>query len=408
MDYKYLGDYIYYTDQIGQGSFSVIYRGYRIKNRQPVAIKKITRYIDKKYIDSEIELMKNMDNNNILKLYEVIKLKDCLYLILEYCNQGHLGNYIASGNNKQDDKYIFQIISSLKYLYDRQILHRDIKPQNILIHNNEIKICDFGFAKTIKENDLISTFCGSPLYMAPEIIKFNKYGLKADIWSLGVVIYEILFKEHPYPSKNQSDLIDNIKNDIEIKVPNIINKDLKYILENMLHKNPDLRINWDQIFASDWVTEYKYICSNVSNIISNPLKPLPVDIPKPDNNSFLLFNMDEDTELHSNPVGKNYHSVYEKSSLQPNYQNPNCKSVIDNGIIINITNYDDSKVYSRSAPNESSSKYLENYINKKVKKTEDDSYKIVGTSPSPNKNNSGFLYCALNKSVNTLKNFFNV
>ena len=100
MEYKSLGDYYYYTKPIGQGSFSIIYRGYRIIDRKPVAIKKFTRYIDKKYIDSEINLMKNLDNQNILKLYDVLRIKDVLYLILEYCNQGDLSKYILSRNNE--------------------------------------------------------------------------------------------------------------------------------------------------------------------------------------------------------------------------------------------------------------------------------------------------------------------
>ena len=231
MDYKSLGDYFYYTEAIGQGSFSIIYRGYRIGDRKPVAIKKLTRFIDKKYIDSEIELMNNLKHSNILKLYEVIKKNKTVYLILEYCNSGDLSKYIKSGMQMHDLKFIYQIINGLQYLYSMKILHRDIKPQNILINDDEIKICDFGFAKKLKENDLISTFCGSPLYMAPEILKFCEYTEKADIWSLGVIIYELLYKEHPNPSTNKQELIKKIKNNDDIKIPFDINTKLSDLLK---------------------------------------------------------------------------------------------------------------------------------------------------------------------------------
>ena len=85
MEYKSLGDYFYYTQAIGQGSFSTIYKGFRLKDRQPVAIKKLTRVVDNKYIESEIDLMKSLDCDNILKLYEVIRYKDKVFLVLEYC-----------------------------------------------------------------------------------------------------------------------------------------------------------------------------------------------------------------------------------------------------------------------------------------------------------------------------------
>ena len=96
MEYRTLGNYFYYTNSIAQGSFSSIYRGYRIRDRKPIAVKKLTRVIDEKYIESEIELMNKLCSTNILKLYEVIKHKENIYLILEYCNQGDLSNYINS------------------------------------------------------------------------------------------------------------------------------------------------------------------------------------------------------------------------------------------------------------------------------------------------------------------------
>ena len=437
MEYKSLGDYFYYTEPIGQGSFSLIYRGYRLKDKKLIAIKKFTKFIEKKYIDSEINLMKNLNNSNILKLYEVIKTKTNLYLVLEYCEQGDLTKYINSKNNNYDSIYIYQLILALKYLYHKNILHRDIKPQNILIHNNVIKICDFGFATDLKNNDLLNTFCGSPLYMAPEILKLGEYTDKSDIWSLGIIIYEILFKEHPYPCKNQQDLINTIKNTSNLII-NVewIDEDLKYIIEKMLDKNPYTRINWKNIFNSKWILKFdkkklEYIINNDYISEENEF------ISKEDtNNDYILeenefiskehtnndeidnmiFRFDEDintAELYTNnSFEENYtkhQNIYNSLNLEKNINHIDLQTKslkLDKNIKFN--EYDGTKVYSRSAPNNNCSSIIyENYIcNQLNSKNENDiGYKIIGLSP--NINSSGNWFYSLNRSVNTIKNFFN-
>ena len=144
MNYKSVGIYNYYPKPIGRGSFSIIYKGYNIYTRQIVAIKKIIKNIGQDYVNREIDLMRKMVHKNILKLYDVIKHKNYFYLILEYCNQGDLKKYIDLNinnlNKKNDLNYINQILEGFKYLYQNKIIHRDIKPNNILIHNENIYI----------------------------------------------------------------------------------------------------------------------------------------------------------------------------------------------------------------------------------------------------------------------------
>lgn len=104
-----------------------------------------------------------------------------------------------------------QILNGLKTLFEEKVLHRDLKPGNILFHNNEIKVADFGFCKALNsESDLTQTMLGSPLYMAPEVLKGETYSIKADIWSLGVCLYEMIFGVCPYEAKNLFTLIQNI------------------------------------------------------------------------------------------------------------------------------------------------------------------------------------------------------
>jgi serine/threonine-protein kinase ULK/ATG1 len=164
-------------------------------------------------------MQKYNNNDNIIKLYDVLysDKKDYLYMILEYCDCGDLYNFIK--NNKLTEEqikyYMNQLKNGLQYLRDNNIIHRDIKPKNILLTNNNkiLKICDFGFAKSIIDDvSLMETLCGSPLYMAPEIINNKKYNIKSDLWSVGIILYEIIYNKHPLGEPvNILDLMEKIK-----------------------------------------------------------------------------------------------------------------------------------------------------------------------------------------------------
>jgi len=367
MSYKTLGNYYYNDKEIAYGSFSIIYRGYQLEDRKPVAIKKFIKHIDKKYLDSEIKIMKKLDNINILKLYDIVLYNNKMNLILEYCNMGNLKNYIDSKETKYDNNYINQTLNGLKYLYKKNILHRDIKPQNILIHDYIIKICDFGFAKNIKDVDLINTFCGSPLYMAPEMIINREYNDKSDIWSLGVIIYEIIFKRHPYNVHNQTELFVKLKdsNDIIIE-PNRLSD----LLSKILVKDPNKRISWEMIFMENWCESY--LESKYEDCFSS---------------------------FEDNDINLEFEDMFESN----NDNNKNDSQISETNQIIdydNVYNKETYKLYPHSAPN----RYLENYINVKSKNIKND-YKILGSSPKQT-SSSGFS-SYLSKSMGTIKNLLN-
>ena len=364
MGYKSISDYYYNTNPIGKGSFSIIYKGYYIIDKKPIAIKKI-KYMGSININSEIDIMKKINHPNILKLYDVVEYKNNIYLVLEYCNQGDLQKYIESKETCYNDDYIKQILNGLHYLYKKNIIHRDIKPNNILIHNNIIKICDFGFSKEIENNDILNTFCGSPLYMAPEIFKLHEYSIKSDIWSLGVIIYEIIYKKHPYPSNNKITLLQNIENNIII--PNECK--YKYLLERMLDKNEYTRISWEELFdlfyknmEKEEPVENKMITS--SNSLYLKSKPIKINLNK---------------------------SVIEKKNIS-----------YPSTLIYN------EKIYSSSAPDKTN--YIENYMNIKIQESyqndySQNGYTILPTNQSELKNH---LYNIVNSSVKTLKYYLNL
>ena len=273
MNVKSIGDFMYYNNIIlGKGSYSVIYKGYSITDNKIVAVKKIHTIISSKYLKNEISLMKSLNHPNIIKLYDVIYHNDKVYMILEYCNGGDLSKYIRKGKNIYDDKYFNEILEGMKYLYDNKIMHRDIKPANFLIHDHTIKITDFGFAKSIDKHELSLTFCGSPLYMSPEILKHSPYTTKSDLWSLGVILYELIMKQHPYYVTDAHELMNLVSNGYNIDTSNIKNNYYKNIIELLLEKDPSYR--------TDIITFFNNlnIIDNSNTTHNNHItKPIPIN-----------------------------------------------------------------------------------------------------------------------------------
>ena len=363
MSIKILNEKYYYTNEpIGFGSFSTIFKGTNYHDNKTIAIKKINKIIDKTHFNNEISLMKKLNHTNILKFYDIVyKTKKEVYFILEYCDGGDLKDYIDSGIIDFDSKYFYEILDSLNYLYKNGILHRDIKPQNILIKNNSIKICDFGFAKSFNKNDLLTTFCGSPLYMAPEIILNKHYTNASDIWSLGVVLYELITKTHPYMCNERSELWNKIKNNkIDIDF-NVISSDTKRVfISELLVYDCEKRISWNELFT--------FI--RRSKIRSNS------------------FNEDELSP-----------SLCKSIYIPRNTTNTNHLSKS-----LNIKNIDRDEIdiTSNSAPTKLGNYYMDKYI--QVKKDKDSNMPVLG---NPIKTSNSYIFSEyLNKSVSTIKGFF--
>jgi serine/threonine protein kinase len=138
------------------------------------------------------------------------------YLVYEYCNGGTLSEYIKAKKRLTEDeavKIFLQIRSAFETLSAENILHRDLKPTNILFHNGVIKVADFGFCKELmKDTDMTQTMVGSPIYMAPEVLKGLIYDSRADIWSMGVILYEMLYGICPYEESSIPKLVTLIDN----------------------------------------------------------------------------------------------------------------------------------------------------------------------------------------------------
>ena len=359
-----LNDIYLYDNPIGHGSFSIIHKGFSYKINNTVAVKQITKSVDIRHFNNEISLMKNISHPNVLKLYYTFQSLNSTYLVLELCDGGDLSYYINTKINDFDSKYFTEILEGLKYLYSNKILHRDIKPQNILIKNYSIKISDFGLAKSFEKTKLLSTFCGSPLYMAPEIIKNKNYNEISDIWSLGVVLYELVTKIHPYTCDDKETLWSKaISGNFEINF-NIIPEQYSSLIKKLLVYDYLDRISWDDLYIYDINIKEKYGIKNRYN------KPTP---------SILIPNTNTRKDTSS-------------------IQIPNLNTRKDTTIL-----EEDYRIFSKSEPKDITSSYFENYMTKKEINEEDTNIPILGSSPSSTKP----LNNILNKSIGTIKNFFN-
>uniref|UniRef100_A0A8C9Y3S1 non-specific serine/threonine protein kinase n=1 Tax=Sander lucioperca TaxID=283035 RepID=A0A8C9Y3S1_SANLU len=206
-----VGDFEYSRkDLVGHGAFAVVFKGrHRKKTDWEVAIKSINK---KNLSKSQILLGKE------IKILKVI-IADCLSPHSQYCNGGDLADYLqAKGTLREDTLRVFlqQIAAAMRILNSKGIIHRDLKPQNILlsyvgrkksnISGIRIKIADFGFARYLQSNMMAATLCGSPMYMAPEVIMSQNYDAKADLWSIGTVIYQCLVGKPPFQANSPQDL----------------------------------------------------------------------------------------------------------------------------------------------------------------------------------------------------------
>jgi serine kinase len=214
------GHKILLKEKIGQGSYSKVKRAFDLDRFQEVAVKIIDRYkapkdFQEKFLPRELDVWARVKHKNIIKMNKHLWNGEKIYMVLEFANNGDMLTHIQNLKGPVSDSacklWIHQIFDAIKYLHERNIIHRDLKLENILLDStNNIKICDFGFSKVLcKKNkhgeicDLSETYCGSKAYASPEILLGQPYDpRKADIWAIGVILYIFLtgnmpFKEDP-------------------------------------------------------------------------------------------------------------------------------------------------------------------------------------------------------------------
>ena len=244
-------------ETIGEGTYGKVKLATHIKLNEKVAIKfinkkKLTNAGDDERIKNEINIITKLNHPNILKAFEVFEDDNNYYIVMERPIRGDLFNYICSKNRLSMDEasFIFyQIVNGIQYLHANKIVHRDMKPENIMLTQDMIvKIGDFGLSKYFKSTESrLKTNCGSPCYSAPEVLRGNKYKPKpVDIWGLGIILYCMVCGELPFEDEREDVLIRKVTL-CNYKCPLFVSDIFKNFFKKILCANPNERITIEQI-----------------------------------------------------------------------------------------------------------------------------------------------------------------
>lgn len=246
---------------IGKGNFAVVKLATHIITKTKVAIK----IIDKTHLDDdnlkkilrEIQIMKMLNHPHIIRLYQVMETERMIYLVTEYASGGEIFDHlVAHGRmSEKEARHKFrQILGAVMYCHERRVVHRDLKAENLLLDENmNIKIADFGFSNFYEPDKLLSTWCGSPPYAAPELFEGRQYnGPKADIWSLGVVLYVLVCGALPFDGSTLHSLRTRVLAG-KFRIPYFMSSECEHLIRHMLVVDPAKRLSVDQIVKHKWI-----------------------------------------------------------------------------------------------------------------------------------------------------------
>lgn len=248
---------------LGQGTFAKVYYGKNLISNESVAIKVIHKDHIKReglieQIKREISVMSLVRHPNIVELKEVMATKGKIFFVMEYVKGGELFAKVAKGKLKEElaRKYFQQLVSAIDFCHSRGVSHRDLKPENLLLDDNEdLKVSDFGLSALPEQlwNDgLLHTQCGTPAYVAPEVLRKKGYdGAKADIWSCGVILFVLLSGYLPFQAENVMKMYRKVFK-AEYEFPPWFSTDAKQLISKLLVSDPEKRISIPEIMQNPW------------------------------------------------------------------------------------------------------------------------------------------------------------
>ena len=250
-----IGDYIV-KHTIGKGTFSRVKLGINKYSGEKVAIKildklKIVEKEDLERILREMQMLSELDNEHVIKVYQIYEDDNHYLIIMEYCEGGELFNYIVGKQRLTESEtafFYYQIIEGIEYIHSKGIAHRDLKPENLLLDkDNKIKIIDFGLSNYFDGVQKLETPCGSPCYASPEMVGGNKYnGFFIDVWATGIILFAMLCGYLPFEDDNNDVLFKQIL-DGKINYPSYLSEMSKDLLNKIIETNPEKRIKIEEI-----------------------------------------------------------------------------------------------------------------------------------------------------------------
>ena len=348
-----ISDFILSKD-IGEGYFGKVKLGIFKPTNEKYAIKiinkKLMKIKMKKSKFKEIDITKKFNHINVIYVYKVIDTPENYYIVMEYCKNGELFEYISKKERLDEDEassFFYQIINGVEYIHSKGIAHRDLKLENLLLtEDNIIKIIDFGLSHEFNGKDLLKTKCGSPSYASPELIAQPFYdGFKSDIWCCGIILYAMLCGYLPFDGDEDKDGKDVLfKNIIEgnLEFPKFISDLAKDLIIRLLNVDAKERISIPEIKKHPFYLKGKKECkissaekkieekSNQNNLKEN------IAIDAINNSKFIKDNINDNKY-----VKKNSHKFH---NLSPNY-NKNINIITnDHGLYREQINYRNNQI----------------------------------------------------------------
>ncbi|XP_041808634.1 serine/threonine-protein kinase 36 isoform X2 [Chelmon rostratus] len=273
-------DLYHVLELVGEGSFGRVYKGMKRFTGQVVALKfmpKVGRSEKElRSLKREIEIMRGLQHPNIVQLFDSFETETEVVVVTEYA-EGQLFQILEDDGNlpeSQVREIACQLVSALYYLHSHRILHRDMKPQNILLgKSGVVKLCDFGFARAMSVSTLVLTSIkGTPLYMSPELVEEKPYDHTADLWSLGCILYELHTGAPPFYTNSIFHLVQLIVRD-PVKWPDTMSDTCTSFLKGLLTKDPQKRLSWPDLLHHPFVADGVLVLSDAS--VFSPLTVTP-------------------------------------------------------------------------------------------------------------------------------------
>lgn len=258
-------------DKLGSGAFSAVYKCREKLNGNVRAVKIVYKQnLTKQHINisnklQEIQVLKNLDHPNIIKIFKGFEDTKNFYIVMEYCEGGELFQRILTErylNESEAAKIMLQLLSAVSYCHSHSVIHRDLKPENLLLEGRAddllIKVGDFGNSVIFNIKSKISGIFGSLFYLAPEVID-NQYNEKCDEWSCGIILFVLLTGKPPFNGRTDQEIIHNIKYGILITEGSAfskISKEAKDLIHQLLNRDPQSRITAANAMNHPWIKKF--------------------------------------------------------------------------------------------------------------------------------------------------------
>ena len=397
---------------VGSGSYGQVYLALHFLNKKYYAIK----HMDKKKlfsqlhslesIQKEIDIQSRIDHPNIVKLLYVKETHLSYDLVMEYASNGSLFHYIRKYKGLNENKtfsLFIQVVNAINFMHSNDLIHRDIKPENILIfENNIIKLCDFGWCVKL-EGHQRGTFCGTTEYMSPELVNHQVYGKEIDVWSLGILLYEMIHGYSPFrpnkPKFNEKDVMENIKNH-NLIFGKTVSDECKRLIYHLLDPDINKRYTVEDIYNSDFVKKYEKLHYDYPNNSLIQLYNGKINKSSEQNINNAIINNINDENINFNNINNIINS---NSEINKNKSINNNITYINNNYQISEPRNEYNNIYTNN------NQKMKNIENDNIKKQVLFDYIQNGYFYSQNLNNdySNNVYLCINNDNSRKNNISN-